>query len=114
MRMTDHQELLDLDTLRELREMLGAGLAPVLTQFGAQAQELLAGMEQQARSGDLPAVRTLAHKLKGSAGSVGARALAAEAAQLEKSAAAGDLVGVRAQLEQMSPLAVRTVQALHA
>lgn len=110
--MSNHNELLDLDTLRELRDMLGDGLSPVLTQFGAQAQELLQLMEQRALAGDVHAIRTLAHKLKGSAGSVGARTLAADAAQLEKVAASDDLEGVRAHLETLPALVTRTVQAL--
>jgi HPt (histidine-containing phosphotransfer) domain-containing protein len=111
--MADHHDLLDRDTLRELREMLGAGLAPVLSQFGSQAHELLRAMEKQVQSGDAPAVRALAHKLKGSAGSVGARRLATEAARLEKLSAAGELDAVRAHLVSFPTLVDRTVQALH-
>lgn len=110
--MSDHDDVLDLDTVRELREMLGAGLTPVLAQFGVQAEELQRGIEARLRDGDLAAVRTLAHKLKGSAGAVGARALAAEAAQLERASADGQLESARARLDALPGLIARTVQAL--
>lgn len=110
--MTEHHDVLDRDTLKELREMLGPGLTLILEQFGGQASGLLQSLEQQARSGDMPAVRTLAHRLKGSSGSLGAYVLAAEAAQLEQAAANGDAEGVRARLEHLPALITRTVQAL--
>ncbi len=110
--MIDHYDVLDRETLRELREMLGPGLTLVLDQFGGQASGLLHSLEQKATSGDMEAVRTLAHRLKGSAGSIGARVLAAEAAQLERMAAEGDTEGVRAKLEFLPALITRTVQAL--
>jgi len=110
--MNEQHDVLDKDTLRELRDMLGPGLTLILDQFDGQARGLLQSMEQRAQHGDLQAIRTLAHRLKGSSGSIGARVLAAEAAQLEQIAAEGDAEGVRTKLELLPGLINRTVQAL--
>ena len=111
--MSNPHELLDHDVVRELREMLGAGLDPVLAQFGQQATELVAQIQGLAMVGDTAAVRPLAHRLKGSAGSLGAKLLGAEAAQLERFAVAGDTDAVLAKIESMSVVVQHTVQALH-
>lgn len=105
-------DLLDDDVLRELRHLLGAGLDPALEQFSAQARQLLKELVVAARADDTVAVRTLAHRLKGSAGSVGARQLGAAAAALEQVALAGDSGAVRAKLDGLPAVVEATVQAM--
>jgi HPt (histidine-containing phosphotransfer) domain-containing protein len=110
--MTTHDALLDGEVLRELRTLLGAGLDPVLAAFGTQSDELLAGLAAATAAGDAASVRRLAHLLKGSAGSVGARQLGTRAAELEQCALSGDIDAVRERLVPLPALVAATVAAL--
>lgn len=110
--MSAKEPLLDDDILRELREMLGAGLDPVLSSFGVQTRQVLAEMEQAITAGDVEAVRKLGHTLKGSAGAIGARALSTQAARIEKLAAANNLAEAAFQMELLPALVSKTLHAL--
>ena len=110
--MTTPDALLDTEVLRELRTLLGAGLDPVLAAFGTQSAELLADLTAATAAGDAAAVRRLAHLLKGSAGSVGARALGTLAAELEQGALRGDIDAVRERIVPLPALVTATVAAL--
>jgi HPt (histidine-containing phosphotransfer) domain-containing protein len=110
--MSAKEPLLDDDVLRELREMLGAGLDPVLSSFGNQAREVLGAMETALTAGDADTLRKLAHTLKGSAGSVGAKALGTQVARVEKLASGGNMTAAAFQMELLPALVSKTVHAL--
>lgn len=111
--MSATEPLLDADVLRELRDMLGPALDPVLQSFGGQVREVFGLMERAHAAGDASTLRTLAHKLKGSAGSVGASALGTRVARIEKLAAAGDLAAAGFQMETLPALISKTAHALN-
>jgi HPt (histidine-containing phosphotransfer) domain-containing protein len=73
----------------------------------------LAAIEQAFDQGHL-AVRAAAHSLKGSAGNLALRRLAAWASTLEKKALAGDLDACRGLMSVMLQLADASRQALRA
>jgi HPt (histidine-containing phosphotransfer) domain-containing protein len=112
--MTLPPALIDDDVLRELRHLLGTGLEVVLNQFGVQARQLTRELVAAARADDTGTVRTLAHRLKGSAGTVGARRLGETAAALEQQAVAGDAVAVRVTLDALPALVEATLLAMQA
>jgi CheY-like chemotaxis protein len=84
-------------------------LGAVLVSFAGRAPDLLAALTAALDASDAASARGEAHALKGSAGNVGADALAACAAQLEDLAAGGRLDAARAALPALAaqvPLAV--------
>ncbi len=104
-------DTLDIAALNDLRDMLGEALAEI-------AESFLAGLDgevgaiQQTLDKDAAAVRAAAHSLKGSAGNMGARVLAVLAAQIEKSAAEGDLARCAALTADLPAAAAQARQAL--
>jgi HPt (histidine-containing phosphotransfer) domain-containing protein len=81
---------LDADVIAELREILGEDLNAVASEFVDQFNELLVPLRASAEASTWPEVARLAHLLKGSAGNLGATALAAAFLALERAAQAGD------------------------
>ena len=83
-------DTLDTAALNDLKDMLGDALAEIADSF-------LEGLDgevtaiHQALGADKLAVRAAAHSLKGSAGNMGARVLAALASSIEKAAVEGDM-----------------------
>jgi HPt (histidine-containing phosphotransfer) domain-containing protein len=87
-----------------LRTWLGddeATLRSVLAEFLANARENVCDIETALAAQDMPAVASAAHKLKGGALSVGARALQEVAATFEAAARPGDPAKCR---EMLAPL----------
>jgi HPt (histidine-containing phosphotransfer) domain-containing protein len=73
-----------LDRLRvALGDDTGVFAARLIQTFLRQGRELTVELEQAARNGDVPAVSALAHKLKGSSGSVGGDRLSLLCDELE-------------------------------
>jgi len=56
-------------------------------------------LRQAATAGDAPQVRSVAHMLKGSAGAIGAKPLAAAMLAMEKAAAEGNMTAAASALE---------------
>jgi HPt (histidine-containing phosphotransfer) domain-containing protein len=106
-------DLLDLVALNELKDMLAEALAEI-------AQSFLDGLSNDVASvaqgmpGDATAVRAAAHSLKGSAGNMGSKALAATASAIEKAALAGDMAQCQALMPQLQAVAEQTRVALQA
>ena len=84
---------MDDPDFREISEMF-------IRRLAVQVEEMQAAFENE----DLASVREIAHALKGSGGSVGFSAFTEPAAELEKSALAGDTVGVAKGIEQIVQL----------
>jgi HPt (histidine-containing phosphotransfer) domain-containing protein len=69
-------------------------------------------LRRAAAHGDTSALRRAAHHIKGGAGSMGARALAAALDELEMSGARGDLSDAESQVAHLDVLYARTREAL--
>ena len=80
----------------------------LLRKFAATALESRQDVEAAMTEGDLPALAAAAHRLKGSALAVGARALADAAGILERTARAGDRAACQ---DSLGPLAVEVQRA---
>lgn len=104
------EPLLDAAALAELRDMLGDALAEIAGDFllGLQAEvDRIVAAQQSA-----PELRRAAHSLKGSAGNMGARALAALAADVEACAARDDVAAAQLVLPALLATAQTTRTAL--
>ena len=80
----------------------------LLRKFSATAVESRRDIEAAMTAGDLPALAAAAHRLKGSALAVGARALGDAAGTLERTAKAGDRAACQ---DSLGPLAVEVQRA---
>jgi HPt (histidine-containing phosphotransfer) domain-containing protein len=91
------EEIIDRTVLDEIRAIDSALLDEVVAIFAGEAPQQIAAVRAALASGDAGAIERAAHRLKGVALGVGARALAATAAAIERSGRAGDVdSGVRA------------------
>jgi HPt (histidine-containing phosphotransfer) domain-containing protein len=103
--MTDHREVLDPATLGELR---GGGvpdlLAELVALFSEDAPRHVARLREAVGRQDPAEVARVAHTLKGSAATLGARLMSATCAELESASRAGrtDLGPLMARLEQQT------------
>ena len=78
------------ETIRDLREMAGEeGYVQIRAEFLSSTERLLGAMARAAEAGDAEALRSAAHTLKGSSGSLGAAGLEAQCRELETRLAAG-------------------------
>lgn len=107
-------DLIDNGLLSELGDMLGPRLETVIETFVGHLSTYLGDIQQAVASGDLVAVRAVAHKLKGGAGAIGATRLADAAAALERAAADGEATAVSSLAAPIPALAQETVAALRA
>jgi HPt (histidine-containing phosphotransfer) domain-containing protein len=80
----------------------------LLRKFGLSASESGRDIETAMAAGDLPALAAAAHRLRGSALAVGARALSDAATILERAAKAGDRAACQ---DGLGPLAVEVQRA---
>jgi signal transduction histidine kinase/DNA-binding response OmpR family regulator len=80
----------------------------ILSKFGLTASESRRDIETAMAAGDLPGLAAAAHRLKGSALAVGARALGDAATTLERAARAGDRASCQ---DGLGPLAVEIQRA---
>lgn len=96
-------DVLDLAALNELRAMLDDALADIVRGFLLGLDADVAAVTDAA---DLGAVKTAAHSLRGSAGNLCARQLAAVASALETAAQHGDA----ARCQALSPVLAAAAQ----
>lgn len=101
--------LLDLNTLNDLRDMLGDSLSEIAVSF---LDGLDAEVQRVVATQGTDAMQAAAHSLKGSSGNMGAAQLAAEAAAIEKLAHAADWAQAASRLDSLKTLAAATHQAL--
>jgi signal transduction histidine kinase/CheY-like chemotaxis protein/HPt (histidine-containing phosphotransfer) domain-containing protein len=103
-----------LDTLRELDEAGGNGLArKVFNSFLATAEQDYARVAAAVASGDVKGLGQAAHALKSSAANVGAQGLSACYRELELCAREGRLADAQARLERTRQEHERAVAQLH-
>lgn len=109
----ESQPLLDEEALNELKDMLEEALAEIVDSFLAGLDAEVAAIDQAFSEGHM-AVRAAAHSLKGSAGNLGARRLAALASTIEKTALAGDVGTCQTLMPALRTLADASRQGLTA
>jgi CheY-like chemotaxis protein len=105
--------LLDHAHLTEMRAAAGAEFARLVERFAESSREQLAAMQAARRRDDGARLRRAAHKLRGSAAALGAAALAARCADLERRARAGETIPA-AVLDELGTLRESTCLALTA
>jgi signal transduction histidine kinase/DNA-binding response OmpR family regulator/HAMP domain-containing protein len=103
------EALVDEARLRVFRDDYPEIVGQLMDLFADGTPPLLRELRDGAESGDGEAVRRAAHKLKGSCQNIGASGLAAQAAQVERDAAAAP-----AQLEHLEVTFTATCDALRA
>lgn len=114
----DEQSLLDEETLGQLEQMAemsgGDFLARVFGLFDGQAGQTLDGLEQAAKQRESGAAASLAHSLNSISLNIGARALAARLAGIEKAARDESELPSEDELGLLRRLFVETSAALAA
>ena len=104
----DHRPAIDRSVLDPWIADDEAARRELLQKFSQTALESHQQIETAMMAGDLPAVAAAAHRLKGSALAVGARALGEAAAMLERTAKAGDRAACQ---DSLGPLTVEVQRA---
>ncbi len=102
---------LDSAHLAEMRAAAGAEFTQLAGRFAQSSREQLAAMQAALRREDGAALRQAAHKLRGSAGALGATALAARCADIERRARASEVIA-SGTLDALEALRESTCRAL--
>jgi PAS domain S-box-containing protein len=110
------EDALDRDALASLREDLGGGeaLLRIVRLFLEQLEPQAEQIEREARSASLETLARNAHRMKSSAATLGARALADLLVALEAAALAGDSAAVAALGERFGPAVAAARRAFEA
>lgn len=92
--------IVDPTVLERLRDALGGAIDKAIGPFLEDMPQILAALQTAATTGDLPALKTNAHQIKGAAGNLGAWTLAhkAETLELQLNDPALDAVGLATDL----------------
>jgi two-component system sensor histidine kinase/response regulator len=102
-----------LDDLRALdRAGEGSFLRQIIGVFEQQASEIVEQLTAAASSGDTAQLAALAHKLKGSARTVGAVELGDQCERLERETRGGELQELNRQLEDLTTAVTRARNSL--
>ena len=105
-------DLIDLPTLNELQETVGAEfVAELVGTFLEEAPGMIAELRATREKGEAEAFRRAAHSLKTNANTFGAQALGAQALALEQGGLPDDAVAVDA-LESLYQETATALQAL--
>ena len=105
--------LLDETVLSDLAEAVSNEILPqLITTFVAEVQRRLTGIESAVAASDTGRAGEDAHAMKGSAGTLGATRLEAEALAIEQAGKAGDLEQIRMGLPALQEIARATIEAI--
>jgi HPt (histidine-containing phosphotransfer) domain-containing protein len=85
-----------------MRAVAGDGFADMLQRFAVSAQEQLLAIRAALLRGDAETLREVAHKLKGTAATLGARGLMRSCACLEEQARTGQLALAAEHIESLA------------
>jgi signal transduction histidine kinase/DNA-binding NarL/FixJ family response regulator len=105
-------ELLDDETLTELRELHGGGLRELLELYLDDVASQMPRLAAALQRGEVQSVALSAHRLKGASLAVGALAVSAIAAELEIYAKREDAEAAEALLETLEKAVAETSEAL--
>lgn len=110
------QDILNMETIEQLKMVMGDDAAVVITDLIDTLQE--SGSEQveimkdALADEDLETIKRAAHTLKGSSGNMGATALSGVCVEIEEMAAAEDLQGLRDLLALLTRQFEQTMVAM--
>ena len=105
----------DFSGLKMLAKLAGGGaLIEVVSCFLGESEKLLNDVHSAAMAGDLTRLRAVAHKMKGSCGTVGLLATQAHIARIESAAKDGDLSAARIHVETLPSLFAASMVQLRA
>ncbi len=107
----EEQDPLDRAVVESLRELGGDEMLSELTEvFLEDTSSGLAALKEASETGDAEAIERVAHTLKGSAGNMGAKRMAAICSELQDAGESGDLSGasellkvLEAEFERVRP-----------
>lgn len=99
--MADATEHLNLDTLKELKIIMGDEYSLLLETFINDSVIRIKTVAEAVAAQDPDAIRRAAHSLKGSAGNMGAVSLSLICKSLEELGASGSVQGASVLLEEM-------------
>ena len=96
------EDTLDRAAIDNLLELGGSDLLSELAEtFSGDTRSALPALREAVTAGDARSVESIAHSLKGSSGSMGARRMSAMCAELQDAGASGDLPSVPGLLERL-------------
>lgn len=113
----DENPIVDESTFTQLADILGTGpdgIADLVETFAKNAPDTLADMKQAAEADDMEQLAATSHKLKGEAGTFGARRLQAYCKALELEARDGPVDGARDRVASIQALYEETIEDLEA
>jgi|GEM_PF-852075 len=111
---TSDQAAIDEDILATLQDDLSAEMMPeVIIAFRTEVNQRIKGVAQALLDEDCSAASHHAHALKGTAATVGARALYNLALRIEQAGRNGDLMPMHAWIEQLRHQALLLVEELN-
>ena len=92
---------LDLDALKELKQVMGNEFSLLIETFTGDSAVRIETIKQAVASGEPEAIRRAAHSFKGSAGNMGATTLTNLCRSLEEKGCNGEIVGCEQLLDQL-------------
>jgi len=106
---------IDASVLDGIREDLGStAVRKVIAEFLRSSPSLIAKLRDAATRGDAPAIRTLAHSMKGTSATLGAVALSHRCAELEDLSRSGSVADAAARVSAIESLYAAARTALEA
>jgi CheY-like chemotaxis protein/HPt (histidine-containing phosphotransfer) domain-containing protein len=106
--------IIDESVVRSIVELDASLLASMVDVFETDVAEQLAAIRASVQIGDLPAVRSAAHRMKGGAGALGAVAAANACARLEQAADANRAASVTDEVVEVERLTHESIAGLRA
>jgi len=96
------EHLFDREQFMEMKLITGDQLYPLLEKFRSDSLLQIAGMRDAARQNNSEAIRRCAHKLKGSAATLGAKILSRSCHRMEEHAREGNIDGTDEMIDAIS------------
>lgn len=106
--------ILDVVNIEIMLELLGEDVKDIIRQYAEKLKAEIEELNHLYISENWEKLIRQAHTLKGSSSSIGAAALAAEAARLEHATRLRQQSEMQDALAKLAPLAEQTISALHA
>jgi HPt (histidine-containing phosphotransfer) domain-containing protein len=95
-------EIIDLATVNQLKEMMGAEfIGELIDAYCQETPQLIAALQQALAQGDADALQRAAHSIKSSSASLGALGFSASARELEMIGRGGNIDGVAPAVERL-------------
>lgn len=94
-------ELIDVEQLNEMRAIAGEGFDALVEQLHANVNQGVDSMRAAAANGNADELRRAAHRLKGSAATLGVRQVAALSYELESLGKSGSVLGAEATIDRL-------------